>query len=299
MIAMISTNGDPAYGICEFTCDSPSDIPNLPTTCGMGSRCIVMSNGDVYFLNGKKQWIKPSTSTSSSSSSSNNIDLFKYATTEYVDNAINDIQHPSVDLSNYATKEEVRDTVAAIQHPSVDLSGLATKEELAAFLAQYRPIKYEITSAPKGTLIDYRDKEIRVMCPANTVFEKQNVGPTGNANMYYMGFKAYAPEGAASFKEGDKGVIVDEMFDFTGSFAGTDQYGRNYSIVWLALASYDADTDSWTYYGASSSTEKYIGWTYIVEWYDADGTIISADKIRINLSNENCHLNLAPYYGTV
>ena len=117
--------------------------------------------------------------------------------------------------------------------------------------------------------------------------------------MYYMGFKAYAPAGAVSFKEGDRGVIVDEMFTFDSDFAGTDIYGRNYSICWLALASYNAETNVWTYYGANSSTEKYIGWTYVVEWYDANNKVIGADKIRINLSNENCHFNLAPYYGTV
>jgi hypothetical protein len=79
MIAMLSTNGDPAYGVCEFTCDSPNDIPYLPTTCGMGSRCIVISNGDVYFLNGEKKWVKPDETTSSNNDGMN-IDLSKYVT---------------------------------------------------------------------------------------------------------------------------------------------------------------------------------------------------------------------------
>ena len=37
--------------------------------------------------------------------------------------------------------------------------------------ALYHPVKYEITSVPEGTLIDYRDKEIRIMCPAGTEFK--------------------------------------------------------------------------------------------------------------------------------
>lgn len=157
-------------------------------------------------------------------------------------------------------------------------------------------IKYEITNKPIGTLVNYGEKEIRVMCPANTQWAKQTVGATGNANMYYMGFKAYAPEGAVSFKEGDRGVIIDKMFTFDDDFAGTDELGRNYSICWLALAMYDESTDTWTYFGKNSNVNKYIGWDYVVEWYNTDGIIIASDRIRINLSNEECHYSSEPYY---
>lgn len=171
-----------------------------------------------------------------------------------------------------------------------------TDGKVEAALNEHLVKKYEISCTPEGTLVNYGEKEIRVMCPVNTKWVKQTVGGTGNANMYYMAFKAYAPEGAVSFKEGDKGVIIDEMFDFTGDFAGTDEYGRNYSICWLALASYDAATDEWSYFGKNSSIEKYIGWTYVVEWYNAEGVIIAYDSIRINLSNESCHSVIEPYY---
>ena len=154
----------------------------------------------------------------------------------------------------------------------------------------YRPIKYEITHTPKGTIIDYdRCKEIRVFCPEYVTFTKQNVGATGNSNMYYMAFKAYAPEGAKYFKEGDRGVIVDELHTFKEDFSGTDEFGRNYSICWLALASFNESTGEWTYFGKSSTDEKYIGWTYIVEWYDENQFLIDKDMLRINLSNEECH----------
>lgn len=157
-------------------------------------------------------------------------------------------------------------------------------------------VKFEISSKPEGTLVNYGEREIRVMCPAETKWTQQSVGGTGNPNMYYMGFKAYAPDGAVSFKEGDRGVIIDEMFTFDDEFAGTDEFGRNYSICWLALASYDAKTDSWTYFGKNSSAEKYIGWDYCVEWFDENGVKIAADQIRINLSNEDCHSNSVPSY---
>ena len=192
--------------------------------------------------------------------------------------------------------EEVDEKINTAVTDSVTSVKSYTDGKIEAAINEHMVKKYEITSVPEGTLVDYRDKEIRVMCPANTKWVKQSVGSTGNANMYYMGFKAYAPEGAVGFKEGDRGVIVDEYFDFTGYFDGTDEYGRNYSICWLALASYNESTGEWTYYGGNSSADKYIGWTYVVEWYNANGIVIASDSVRINLSNEDCHSSIEPYY---
>lgn len=183
--------------------------------------------------------------------------------------------------------------VAALQ---TAISLKANQKDVETLERTCAKIKYEIGNLPEGALVDYGDKEIRILCPENTVWTKQSVGSTGNANMYYMSFKAYAPEGAVGFREGDKGVIVDEMFDFSGDFAGTDEFGRNYSIVWFALASYDEASDAWTYYGSNSSIAKYLGWTYVVEWYDAAGIVIASDSIRINLANKNCYSNVEPFY---
>lgn len=200
----------------------------------------------------------------------------------------------------------VKEQLAALEEKASSLEELvaALEAEVAAKIdaeeaeARYLSRKYEITSVPVGTLVNYGEKEIRVMCPADTQWVKQSVGANGNANMYYMGFKAYAPEGAVSFKEDDLATIEDQtMYYFEGNdFAGTDKYGRKYSIVWLALAVYDETSDTWSYFGEKSSTEKYIGWYYSVEWYDADGVVIASDRIRINLSNEACHSEIKPFY---
>lgn len=194
--------------------------------------------------------------------------------------------------SEYVNETTVDTKVAE----AVGSANAYTDKKLEGALEEHVVKKYEISSKPEGTIVDYREKEIRVMCPADTVWTKQSVGATGNANMYYMGFKAYAPDGAVSFKEGDRGVIIDEMFTFDDEFAGTDEYGRNYSICWLALASYDEASDSWTYFGKNSTISKYIGWDYVVEWYDSNGLVIASDSIRINLSNESCHSKIEPYY---
>lgn len=200
------------------------------------------------------------------------------------------------ELAEKADAAEVNSKIDEAVADTMSATKAYTDGKVEAAISEHMVKKFEITSVPEGTLVDYRDKEIRVMCPSNTKWSKQTVGETGNANMYYMGFKAYAPEGAVSFKEGDRGVVIDEMFDFSGDFAGTDEYGRNYSICWLALASYDASSDTWTYFGKNSSEVKFIGWDYVVEWYNADGIVIASDCVRINLSNESCHVSTKPYY---
>lgn len=174
------------------------------------------------------------------------------------------------------------------------LDAIAKTEAKAKALFEH--VKYEISNKPVDTQVDYRDKEIRVLCPADTQFEVQAVGPTGDPSKYYIGFKAYAPDGAVSFKE-DLGTVItdDKMYYFNDDFAGTDVYGRNYSIVWLPVAKHN-DDDTWTYYGANSSAAKYIGWHYSVEWYGADGKVIASDTIRINLANEGCYRGVEPYY---
>lgn len=160
-------------------------------------------------------------------------------------------------------------------------------------------IEYEISNKPEGTLVDVRDKEIRVMCPSGTVFEKQNSGAGSDANKYYIGFKAYAPNAdIVSFKEDLAEIIADDtMYYFENNdFAGTDDNGRKYSVVWLPVATYDEASGTWSYFGANSSEEKYIGWYYSVEWYNANGKVVASDCIRINLSNEDCHSSIAPFY---
>lgn len=162
-----------------------------------------------------------------------------------------------------------------------------------------KSVNYEITNKPIGTLVNYTDDEIRIMLPADTKFSQQNVGPTGDASKYYIGFKAYAPsDDVVSFKEDMAQIISDETMHYfeNNSFAGIDSYGRKYSIVWLAVATYDVASGAWTYYGANSNTQKYIGWDYSVEWFNADGVKVAADTIRINLANEDCYTTISPYY---
>lgn len=172
-------------------------------------------------------------------------------------------------------------------------SEVAEKADADEVESSYEKIKYEITDVPVGTLISYHEDEIRVMCPTDAVWKKQTVGEGGDANKYYATFKTYVPNDEVVGYIEHLGDQVDSEILTTFS---TDKYGRRYQPTWLAFASYDESTDTWTYYGKNSSTNKYIGWDYQIDWYNADGVMIASDSVRINLSNENCHSSIEPYY---
>jgi hypothetical protein len=154
--------------------------------------------------------------------------------------------------------------------------------------------KYDISDTPIGTLVNYGEREIRVMCPVDAEFKKQSVGTGGDANTYYMTLRCYAPN--------DKAVgYIEHLGDKVDSEIltnlSTDEYGRRYQSTWLGIAKFDEATSTWSYYGKNSSTERFIGWDYQIDWYNADGVMIASDSIRINLSNEECHNGIRPYYG--
>lgn len=158
---------------------------------------------------------------------------------------------------------------------------------------------YEVFSMPKDTLVSIKESEIRIMCPKDTNWDFQSSGEEADKNSYYIGLKIYAPNDSIhSFKEDLNKIIQDQtMYYFENNeFAGIDDQGRKFSIVWLPVAHYNVEKKEWEYYGKNSSEEKYIGWYYSVEWYNAEGLNIATNSIRINLSNENCHNNIEPYY---
>lgn len=203
---------------------------------------------------------------------------------EQIENAIRD--------SGHITEEELEPIRTAIDEIS---EFYLTKEEADVTL---QAIEYEISHKPVGALVDYKNEEIRIMCPSDTQWVLQNSGEGENPSVYYIGLKAYAPNNAVSFKEDLAERISDDtMYYFEeNDFAGTDIYGRKYSIVLLPVAQYDENTDTWAYYGDNSSVNEYVGWYYSVEWYDESGKVIKSDIIRINLSNANCHNVAEPYY---
>lgn len=196
-------------------------------------------------------------------------------------------------LATKVDAEEVDAKVNQAITDSISESKVYTDGKIEAAISEHMVKKYEITSVPKGTLVDYREGEIRIMCPADTLWVKQSVGETGDANTYYATFKTYVfDDNVVGYKE-RMGAQVDK--EILTAFS-VDAYGRRYQTTWLGLAKYDESSDAWTYYGKNSTENKYIGWDYQIDWYDADGMVVASDCVRINLSNENCHSVIKPYY---
>lgn len=209
---------------------------------------------------------------------------------EIVDNKI------SVKLADVTHGLVAVDGTLTINLATKDSDGAMSKEDkkvLDAIPSVYVARKYEISDAPKGTLVNYGEDEIRIMCPADTVYAKQSVGVGGDANTYYVTLKTYAPsDDAVGYIEHLGNQVDAEIL----TDIKTDGYGRRYQPSWLGVAKFDEATSTWAYYGKNSSTDRYIGWDYRIDWYDADGVMIATDSVRINLSNEDCHNNVKPYY---
>ena len=168
-----------------------------------------------------------------------------------------------------------------------------TDGKVEAAVNEHLVKKYEISNTPDGTLVDYREKEIRIMCPENSVFVEQSVGAGGDPSCYYCTFKTFAPcNEAVGYIEHLNGQVDAEIL----TDLKTDEYDRKYQPTWLALAKYDANADAWNYYGKNSNEEKMIGYDYQIDWFDANGVMIASDSVRINLSNEGCHFINEPYY---
>lgn len=188
------------------------------------------------------------------------------------------------------------DGALALNLATKDSDGAMSKEDkktLDAIPSVYVARKYDISGTPKGTLVNYGEKEIRIMCPADAEFTKQNVGVGGDPNTYYMTLKTYCPsDDVVGYIEHLGNQVDAEIL----TDIKVDEHGRKYQPTWLGLAKYDEATSNWSYYGANSTEGKYIGWDYQIDWYNAHNVMVASDYIRINLSNEDCHNNIKPYY---
>lgn len=197
------------------------------------------------------------------------------------------------ELATKVSAEDVSVTVGKAVTDGVSEAKAYTNKMVEAAVNEHLTKKFEVAGVPEGTIVDYRENEIRIMCKSNAVFTKQSVGAGGDGSCYYMTFKTYAPnENAVGYIE-HLGNQVDE--EILTNFS-VDEYGRRYQPTWLALAKYDEATGDWNYYGAKSNTSKYIGYDYQIDWYDANNVMIASDCVRINLSNEDCHSVVEPYY---
>ena len=172
--------------------------------------------------------------------------------------------------------------------PAAATYGRMTPTTTSSTQCTCRPIKYDIIGVPDNTIVDYRDKEIRIWCPENSAWEEFE-----NTDTDYGTLQAFAPEGAESCKI----TFNNETRLILSSFAYDPDDGREYVIQTLPLAHFDEELDRWVYNGESSTDGNLFGWVCEFDWYNRNEELIDCDRIRVNLSNKTCHKTLAPYYG--
>ena len=203
-----------------------------------------------------------------------------------------DVEALESELATKANAEEVDEKLNKVATESVATAKAYTDGKVEAAVKEHLVKKFEISNVPDGTLIDYRDGEIRIMCRENAVFSEQSVGVGGDPKCYYTTLKTYVfDDNVVGYKEHLNGQVDAEIL----TDLKTDEYGRRYQPTWLALARL-GDDGNWSYYGKNSNGEKFIGFDYQIDFYDANDVMIGSDTIRINLSNEECHFINEPYY---
>ena len=196
-------------------------------------------------------------------------------------------------LATKADTAEVNEKLEKVATESVATAKNYTDGKVEAAVKEHLVKKFEISGTPDGTLVNINEREIRIMCPVNSEFTKQSVGSGGDPNCYYATLKTYVfDDNVVGYRE----HLGSQSDSETLTDLKTDEYGRKYQLTWLALAKYDDATGTWNYYGKNSSINKYIGWDYEIDWYDAYNKIVASDSIRISLSNEECHFVNEPYY---
>lgn len=57
MVNLYRQDGETLYGIKEFLLDSVDDLSSLPTNIRSGSSALIIPTGELYMLNGDKQWV--------------------------------------------------------------------------------------------------------------------------------------------------------------------------------------------------------------------------------------------------
>ena len=56
-ITLYKQDGEVLYGVKEFLLDSKEDLEKLTTDIRSGSSALIISTGEIFMLNGEKQWV--------------------------------------------------------------------------------------------------------------------------------------------------------------------------------------------------------------------------------------------------
>lgn len=156
--------------------------------------------------------------------------------------------------------------------------------------------KFRFFDLPVGGDVSYSDEFVRILCPTNPdVYYEQNVGEGGQKDKFYITMRNYAPKGAVSLrmngvnnlaKDPDPVITGAEELEILKDKAGYGKEGeKEYYNFWIHIAGYS--NGAWKAWPTGKGDGEFIGYRYIIEWYDEAGNVIDTSFITIQLANED------------
>lgn len=194
--------------------------------------------------------------------------------------------------SIYETKAE-----AQVKHKILeDAIQLISIKDIAWSKDNSNGTKFEVIKAVEGFLTDESQNDFRIFIPKGSKYEMQNVGAGGDSNNYYITVRAYAPradingcrKGRYSNYENDFGAMEKINIDI--------ESGRPYVDFWFAIAYTNDNGITWTEYADLSTSTKYIGYDWLVEWYIDEKIVASASKKFTLVNSREIFYNNKDWY---
>lgn len=156
--------------------------------------------------------------------------------------------------------------------------------------------KFEVISAVKGFLTNEAQNDLRVYIPKGSVYELQNVGAGGQANQFYMTVRAWSPVAeVTACRKGDV-ANYNEHFTDMESIKIDAESGRPYVDFWLAIAYTNDNGATWNEYADLSVGTKYVGYNWLVEWYNGEELVASGSKKITLVNNYDMFYNAKDWY---
>lgn len=156
--------------------------------------------------------------------------------------------------------------------------------------------KFEVIKAVDGFLTNEAQNDLRVYIPKGSKYEVQQVGAGGNSNTYYMTVRAWAPTAnVTACRKGDY-KNYNEHFAGMEKISVDKESGRPYVDFWLGIASTSDGGVTWTEFADQSTGTKYIGWDWLVEWYNGEELVASGSKKITLVNNRDMFYNSKDWY---
>lgn len=156
---------------------------------------------------------------------------------------------------------------------------------------------FKFLDLPIGGAVSYTESSARILCPTDpSVYYEQKVGEGGLKDRFYITMRCYAPEGATKLRINGVNTlqpttpdpVIDDTLEIE-TLKNKAGYGvekdKEYFNFWIHIAGYS--NGAWKAWSTGKGEGEFIGYRYIVEWYDDNMNVIDTTFARIELANEN------------